>query len=104
VLLPCRFGRHLWACIQHGAQRRINAGGACAYFVNVLAFTLVKGSLEMNEENIYLGDGVYASFDGYQIWLAVNHHENKQVALEPQVLAALMAYSAQLRSKEEDFD
>jgi hypothetical protein len=25
----------------------------------------------------YLGDGVYASFNGYQIWLAVNHHENK---------------------------
>ena len=54
----------------------------------------------MNEENVYLGDGVYASFDGYQIWLAVNHHENKQVALEPRVVDALMAYSAQLRSKE----
>lgn len=44
-------------------------------------------------EDIYLGDGVYASFDGYQIWLAVNHHENKQVALEPQVLDALVAYA-----------
>jgi hypothetical protein len=21
----------------------------------------------------YLGDGVYASFDGFQVWLAVNH-------------------------------
>lgn len=41
----------------------------------------------------YLGDGVYASFDGYQIWLAVNHHENKVVALEPQVMAALFEHA-----------
>lgn len=41
----------------------------------------------------YLGDGVYASFDGYQIWLAVNHHENKVVALEPEVLLALVQYA-----------
>ena len=47
----------------------------------------------MIEDNIYLGDGVYASFDGYQIWLAVNHHENKQVALEPKVMEALLEYA-----------
>jgi hypothetical protein len=41
----------------------------------------------------YLGDGVYASFDGYHVWLAVNHHENRVVALEPPVLAALDAYA-----------
>lgn len=40
----------------------------------------------------YLGDGVYASFDGYQIWLAVNHHDNKVVALEPSVFSALERY------------
>ena len=40
----------------------------------------------------YLGDGVYASFDGYQIWLAANHHENKVVALEPGVFCALIKY------------
>ena len=45
------------------------------------------------DNNIYLGDGVYASFDGYQIWLAVNHHENKQVALEPKVMEALLEYA-----------
>ena len=45
------------------------------------------------EDKIYLGDGVYASFDGYQIWLAVNHHENKQVALEPKVMEALLEYA-----------
>jgi len=40
----------------------------------------------------YLGDGVYASHDGYQVWLAANHHENKVVALEPEVMSALIAY------------
>ena len=51
-----------------------------------------KGT-SMTEDSIYLGDGVYASFDGYQIWLAVNHHENKQVALEPKVMEALLEYA-----------
>ena len=41
----------------------------------------------------YLGDGVYASFDGYQIWLAANHHENRVIALEPAVFAALVRYA-----------
>lgn len=41
----------------------------------------------------YLGDGVYASFDGYQIWLAVNDHTNKAVALEPEVMRALVGYA-----------
>ena len=52
-----------------------------------------QGEERMIEDNIYLGDGVYASFDGYQIWLAVNHHENKQVALEPKVMEALLEYA-----------
>ena len=39
-----------------------------------------------DNKDVYLGDGVYASFDGYQIWLAVNDHNNKVIALEPQVL------------------
>jgi hypothetical protein len=46
-----------------------------------------------DQKDAYLGDGVYASFDGYQIWLAVNHHTNKQVALEPAVLMSLLAYA-----------
>lgn len=40
----------------------------------------------------YLGDGVYASYDGSQIWLAVNHHENKVVALEADVCTQLIKY------------
>ena len=55
----------------------------------------------VDQHDSYLGDGVYASFDGYQIWLAVNHHENKQVALEPQVLQALIAYAARMHSLKE---
>jgi len=51
----------------------------------------------MDEEfNEYLGDGVYASFDGYQIWLAANHHTNKVVALEPEVFEALIRYKKRL--------
>ena len=42
----------------------------------------------------YLGDGVYASHDGYQVWLAVNDHTNKVVALEPAVMRALEQYVA----------
>ena len=44
----------------------------------------------------YLGDGVYASFDGYHIWLAVNDHMNVVVALEPSVFAALVQYKDQV--------
>lgn len=48
----------------------------------------------------YLGDGVYASFDGYHVNLAVNHHENHAVALEPQVLDALTRYVERVRQWE----
>lgn len=45
-------------------------------------------------QDVYLGDGVYASFDGFQIWLAVNHHENKVVAIEPKVMENLVRYAS----------
>lgn len=44
----------------------------------------------------YLGDGVYASFDGYHIWLAVNHHENQVVALELGVMEELLEYARRI--------
>ena len=47
----------------------------------------------------YLGDGVYASFDGYQVWLAVNDYENKVVALEPNVLMRLVTYNMRVRAQ-----
>lgn len=49
-----------------------------------------------NTNQEYLGDGVYASFDGYQVWLAVNHHDNQCVALDPNVLMRLIGYAASL--------
>jgi hypothetical protein len=43
----------------------------------------------------YLGDAVYASFDGYQVWLHVGRHDAEPVvALEPAVLDALNRYYA----------
>lgn len=50
-------------------------------------------------EDRHLGDGVYASFDGYHIWLAVNDHRHKVVALEPAVLAALVQYNDDLQKR-----
>lgn len=50
-------------------------------------------------EEIYLGDGVYASFDGYQIWLAVNDNKNKVVALDPGVINMLIEYSKMIEQK-----
>lgn len=40
----------------------------------------------------YLGDGVYANFDGYHVLLAANSHDNIVIALEPTVLEALTKY------------
>lgn len=41
----------------------------------------------------HLGDGVYASFDGYHINIAVNDHRNHVVAIEPGVLTNLISYA-----------
>lgn len=48
----------------------------------------------------YLGDGVYASFDGYQIWLSVNDHQAPPVvAIEPGVYASLVQYASRVWGK-----
>jgi len=43
----------------------------------------------------YLGDGLYAHFDGWHIWLTTQ--EGMAVALEPVVLAALFNYIEKLK-------
>jgi hypothetical protein len=50
----------------------------------------------------YLGDGVYAVFDGWHIWLRLNSHDNTegQIALEPSVYAALVRYHDRLAKLE----
>lgn len=41
----------------------------------------------------YLGDGVYASFDGYQVWLHLNSHDAPAiVAIDRDVFVALQIY------------
>jgi len=54
----------------------------------------------MNTDHRYLGDAVYASFDGYQVWLHLNDHLTPPlIALEPAVLTALVLYYADMVEK-----
>ena len=52
-------------------------------------------------EQVYLGDGLYASFDGYQIWLRTSDglSVTNTIALEPQVMKALSDYAAKVFQK-----
>lgn len=54
------------------------------------------------EKRAYLGDGLYASFDGYQIWLGTQTLADgwQQVALEPGVFRALLQYAQSLNLSE----
>lgn len=58
----------------------------------------------MTTEETYLGDGVYASFDGYQVWLRTGEDHDNRIALEPEVLGALEAYVARLRNRQHERD
>jgi hypothetical protein len=53
---------------------------------------------------VYLGDGLYASFDGYQVRLrAPDTAGDRVVFLEPEVLDKFEMYLAELRAKIEQF-
>lgn len=41
----------------------------------------------------YLGDAVYASYDGYHIWLRTGDGNDQRIALEPEVYLALRRYA-----------
>lgn len=46
----------------------------------------------------YLGDGVYAAFDGYNVWLTTpRQNGTHEIALEPEVLDKLLRYVRQWR-------
>lgn len=48
----------------------------------------------------YIGDGVYASFDGYMLWLDTRGQEPcHRIALEPEVIVGLEAYLKALRER-----
>jgi len=67
---------------------------------NCVLFGLVHTHVYLEQaertEEQYLGDGVYASFDGWQIWLAANDHLNEVIAIEPQVWAQLVKYASRV--------
>ena len=47
----------------------------------------------------YLGDGVYAEFDGYQIVLKANDHLHPTdiIALEPSVMSSLLRFNDEIK-------
>jgi hypothetical protein len=47
----------------------------------------------------YCGDGVYAIFDGWGIWLHANDHENPsdRIYLEPEVLKHLINFDREMK-------
>ncbi len=51
------------------------------------------------ETKEYLGDAVYARFDGYHVWLTTENGiaVTNEIALEPPVLEALNKYVARLK-------
>jgi hypothetical protein len=54
--------------------------------------------MEPRRGETYLGDGVYCSFDGYQLWLRTADRAGtlQKVALEPNVYRALVRYAQDL--------
>jgi hypothetical protein len=48
--------------------------------------------MSVKPEPQHIGDGVYVSFDGFHVNIAVNHHLNHVVSLEPSVLRSLDDY------------
>jgi hypothetical protein len=57
-----------------------------------------RGKLEgsMGEGETYLGDAVFASFDGHQIRLRTGDANNQIIFLEPDVFYALLSYAQRL--------
>ena len=49
----------------------------------------------------YLGDGVYASFDGYQIWLKTSngYETTNEIAMESEVIQNLFEYIENLKKR-----
>lgn len=67
-------------------------------------FVVMKG-LRMSDkliEDCYLGDGVYASWDGYQIWLDLRGQDSTtRIALDAEVYTRLLEFVAALKAEVE---
>jgi hypothetical protein len=52
----------------------------------------------------YIGDGVYADFDGYYIWLYTSDgiEKSAKIALEPEVLDALNNFALEMRKGKDE--
>ncbi len=52
----------------------------------------------------YLGDGLYAAFDGYQIWVMSSNGIEvlDEVAFEPSTLSALLRYADKFYKRNEN--
>lgn len=52
------------------------------------------------DNKVYLGDSVYATYDGYHLWLTTENGKpgdpSNKIALEPNVIDALFSYYAKL--------
>jgi hypothetical protein len=55
-----------------------------------------------NKNATYLGDGVYADFDGYQIWIWTSDGYNfsQRIAIDDYTLEALIEYAKRCRAGE----
>ena len=51
----------------------------------------------MTDKETYLGDGLYASFDGYYIWVRTGG--GGRIALDPDVFSALVKYNNTLYAR-----
>lgn len=57
----------------------------------------------LKNHETYLGDGLYARFDGFTIWLRAPRETGDHiVALEPQIWAALLRFMQQERPRDEN--
>lgn len=58
-----------------------------------------QDKMDAPQNREYLGDGVYAIFDGFGIWLHANDHKNPtdRVYLEPSVLSSLNRFANSCR-------
>lgn len=60
--------------------------------------------MKFHLEDDYLGDGVYASFDGYQIVLDLRGQDNTtRIALEPIAFKNLLSYGARVDEEVQKF-
>lgn len=56
---------------------------------------------EERKNHCYIGDGVYAEWDGYGYWLRTGHHEearcDNKIYLEPKVLESFNRFHKHLQ-------